>query len=66
MTVAAAQAREVPSERRVLAVASGAHVLHDGYTDLLVVLLPLWQAEFALGYAAATVIGRGRRASASR
>jgi MFS transporter, FSR family, fosmidomycin resistance protein len=52
MTVAAAPAREVASERRVLAVASGAHVLHDGYTDLLVVLLPLWQAEFALGYAA--------------
>jgi MFS family permease len=52
MTVAAAPARAASSERRVLAVASGAHVLHDGYTDLLVVLLPLWQAEFALGYAA--------------
>jgi MFS family permease len=26
-------------------------VLHDGYTDLLYVLLPLWQAEFGLGYA---------------
>jgi len=26
-------------------------VVHDGYTDLLYVLLPLWQAEFALGYA---------------
>jgi MFS family permease len=25
--------------------------LHDGYTDLLYVLLPLWQAEFGLGYA---------------
>jgi MFS family permease len=52
MTVAAAPAREAASERRTLAVASGAHVLHDGYTDLLVVLLPLWQAEFGLGYAA--------------
>jgi MFS transporter, FSR family, fosmidomycin resistance protein len=39
-------------ERRTLAVACGAHVLHDGYTDLLYVLLPLWQAEFALDYAA--------------
>ena len=53
MTVAAASAdNAVASERRVLAVAGGAHVLHDGYTDLLIVLLPLWQAEFALGYAA--------------
>jgi MFS transporter, FSR family, fosmidomycin resistance protein len=34
-----------------MAVACGAHVLHDGYTDLLYVLLPLWQAEFGLGYA---------------
>src|SRR6266446_4761326 len=38
-------------ERRTMAVACGAHVLHDGYTDLLYVLLPLWQAEFGLGYA---------------
>ena len=34
-----------------MGVACGAHVLHDGYTDLLYVLLPLWQAEFGLGYA---------------
>jgi FSR family fosmidomycin resistance protein-like MFS transporter len=34
-----------------MAVACGAHALHDGYTDLLYVLLPLWQAEFGLGYA---------------
>jgi MFS family permease len=39
-------------ERRTMALACGAHVLHDGYTDLLYVLLPLWQAEFGLGYAA--------------
>src|SRR5712671_7024770 len=38
-------------ERRTMAVACGAHILHDGYTDLLYVLLPLWQAEFGLGYA---------------
>jgi MFS family permease len=37
-------------ERRALGVASGAHALHDGYTDLIYVLLPLWQTEFALGY----------------
>jgi FSR family fosmidomycin resistance protein-like MFS transporter len=39
------------AERRTLGVACGAHALHDGYTDLLYVLLPLWQAEFGLGYA---------------
>jgi len=38
-------------ERRTMAVACGAHLLHDGFTDLLYVLLPLWQAEFGLGYA---------------
>ena len=38
--------------RRTMSVACGAHVLHDGFTDLLYVLLPLWQAEFGLGYAA--------------
>jgi MFS transporter, FSR family, fosmidomycin resistance protein len=39
------------NERRAGAVACGAHALHDGYTDLLYVLLPVWQAEFGLGYA---------------
>ena len=34
-----------------MGVACGAHVLHDGYTDLLYVLLPIWQAQFGLGYA---------------
>jgi len=38
--------------RRVLAIACGAHALHDGYTDLIYVLLPIWQTEFALSYAA--------------
>jgi MFS family permease len=38
-------------ERRALGVACGAHVLHDGYTDLVWVALPIWQAEFGLSYA---------------
>jgi FSR family fosmidomycin resistance protein-like MFS transporter len=38
--------------RRVLSVACCAHALHDGYTDLIYVLLPIWQTEFALSYAA--------------
>jgi FSR family fosmidomycin resistance protein-like MFS transporter len=44
------------TERRTMAVACGAHVLHDGFTDLLYVLLPLWQAEFGLGYAEVGVL----------
>ncbi len=43
-------------ERRTLAVACGAHALHDGFTDLLYVLLPLWQVEFGLGYAAVGIL----------
>ena len=35
-----------------MGVACGAHALHDGYTDLIYVMLPIWQAEFGLGYAA--------------
>jgi MFS transporter, FSR family, fosmidomycin resistance protein len=40
------------SERRALGVACGAHALHDGYTDLIYVMLPIWQGEFGLGFAA--------------
>jgi MFS family permease len=38
-------------ERRALGVACGAHAVHDGFTDLIYVLLPVWQSEFGLGYA---------------
>jgi MFS family permease len=34
-----------------MSVACGAHALHDGYTDLIYVMLPIWQAEFGLSYA---------------
>ena len=40
------------AERRAAGVACGAHALHDGYTDLIYVMLPVWQAEFGIGYAA--------------
>jgi MFS transporter, FSR family, fosmidomycin resistance protein len=40
------------TERRALGVACGAHALHDGYTDLVYILLPIWQNEFGLGFAA--------------
>jgi MFS family permease len=39
-------------ERRAAGVACGTHALHDGYTDLIYLMLPIWQAEFGLGYAA--------------
>jgi FSR family fosmidomycin resistance protein-like MFS transporter len=38
-------------ERRAASIACGAHALHDGFTDVIFVLLPLWQREFGLGYA---------------
>jgi len=54
MSVAGGEAIERPEaraeERRAAGVACGAHALHDGYTDLIVVMLPIWQAEFGLGY----------------
>ncbi len=38
------------SSRRTLAIAGTAHALHDGYTDLIYILLPIWQSEFALSF----------------
>lgn len=47
--------RALPSathmRRRSLAVACGAHAVHDGLTDLIYVLLPIWQAQFGLSFA---------------
>ncbi|MES2130349.1 MAG: MFS transporter [Pseudomonadota bacterium] len=37
--------------RRSLFAACGAHAVHDGLTDVLYVLLPLWQAQFGMSYA---------------
>jgi len=42
---------ELPQKRRNLFSACLAHMLHDGYTDQLYALLPVWQAEFGLSYA---------------
>jgi MFS transporter, FSR family, fosmidomycin resistance protein len=58
MTIPADHASEVTAsqrkdaERRALGVACGAHALHDGYTDMVYVMLPIWQSEFGLGFAA--------------
>src|SRR6202050_4767953 len=43
-------------QRRVASIAAGAHALHDCYTDLIYIMLPLWQAEFGLTYAALGVL----------
>ena len=58
MTVAGNQATDAATgsmarrdERRAAGVACGAHALHDGFTDVIFVLLPIWQREFGLGYA---------------
>jgi MFS transporter, FSR family, fosmidomycin resistance protein len=37
---------------RALGSACLAHVVHDGYSDLLYLLFPIWQREFALSFAA--------------
>jgi MFS family permease len=39
------------ADKRPAYVAYAAHALHDGFTDLMYVLLPLFQAEFGLAYA---------------
>ena len=47
---ARAASRAPTHASRTLAVAGLAHALHDGYTDVIYVLLPVWQAEFGIGY----------------
>jgi len=49
----AAATRQIsPKQRRAAGIAAVTHALHDGYTDLIYIMLPLWQAEFGLDYAA--------------
>jgi MFS transporter, FSR family, fosmidomycin resistance protein len=43
-------------QRRNLAGACLAHMVHDGYTDQLYALLPVWQSEFGLSYAGLAVV----------
>ncbi len=38
--------------QRTLALAGVAHALHDGFTDMIYVLLPVWQGQFGLDYSA--------------
>ena len=50
-TLTASSPSTPPRSRRTLAAACGAHVLHDGFSDLLYVLFPVWQAAFGLSLA---------------
>jgi MFS family permease len=43
-------------QRRNLAGACLAHLLHDGYTDQLYALLPVWQPQFGLSYAGLALV----------
>ncbi|MGU3406767.1 MFS transporter [Methylobacterium brachiatum] len=43
-------------DKRTLVIAGINHALHDGYTDLIYVLLPVWQAEFGLDYVALALL----------
>jgi MFS family permease len=40
---------------RTLALTGLNHALHDGFTDTIYVLLPIWQTEFALSYSVLAV-----------
>src|SRR2546427_9813594 len=37
--------------RAVLGTACGSHFIHDGFSDILYVLLPVWAREFGLNFA---------------
>lgn len=50
-TLAAPTPPAAARSRRTLAACCGAHVLHDGFSDMLYVLFPVWQAAFGLSFA---------------
>jgi FSR family fosmidomycin resistance protein-like MFS transporter len=52
MSVSASHLASTTSDarKRTLFMTCVAHALHDGYTDLIYVMLPVWQAEFALSF----------------
>ena len=43
-------APDTSTRRRALIAGCSAHAVHDGLTDVIYVLLPIWQAQFALSY----------------
>ncbi|GAA0766335.1 MFS transporter [Ideonella azotifigens] len=55
-STAAQPSPSAASRSRVLWVSCAAHALHDGYTDMIYVLLPTWQADFGLSYGALAML----------
>jgi len=47
---------QISQQKRSLAGACLAHLVHDGYTDQLYTLLPIWQSEFGLSYTGLAII----------
>ncbi len=47
---------ETRRRRAVLGTAGAVHFLHDGFSDMIFVLLPVWQAELGLSLAATGVL----------
>ena len=50
LTKQSASRRSSSNKSRSLLGACLTHILHDGYTDQLYALLPVWQAQFGLSY----------------
>lgn len=55
-TAAVEPSRDRTHATRTLTVTGLNHALHDGFTDTIYVLLPIWQTEFALSYGALAVL----------
>ncbi|MET0408673.1 MAG: MFS transporter [Hyphomicrobium sp.] len=53
---AAAVAPEHGRARRTLTLTGLNHALHDGFTDAIYVLLPIWQSQFALSYSVLAIL----------
>src|SRR5476649_1068548 len=51
LTLSESPPAEASLRRRSLLAACSAHAVHDGLTDVIYVLLPIWQAQFAISYA---------------
>ena len=46
----------IKRRRRVLGATCSTHFIHDGFSDLIIILLPVWQGEFGLSLSQVGVI----------
>ncbi|MGA8135528.1 MAG: MFS transporter [Pseudomonas gingeri] len=51
LTLSESPSAETSLRRRSLLAACSAHAVHDGLTDVIYVLLPIWQVQFGMSYA---------------